>query len=160
VSVVSVSELRRALLNQRLDVEIMRCIARMRSPNVSNIADELGIDRKSARFHLYKLKAEGCVKDRWIGMTSPVGNQILCHEWQLTGKGERILHEGGLLFPAFRKNGSPPALSRKVEARKEEVGWLLPPTGAHDSEANYHRAEQAANMLHAFSLVQRAPRSR
>ena len=65
MSVLSISELWRALQNQKADVEIMRCIARMRSPNVSNFADALGIDRKSVRYHLYKLKGEGCVKDRW-----------------------------------------------------------------------------------------------
>ena len=58
-SVLSISELSRALHDQKLDVEIMRCIARMRSPNVSNLADGVGKDRKLVRFHLYKLKAEG-----------------------------------------------------------------------------------------------------
>lgn len=82
----------------------MRCIARMRSPYVSNLAGTLGKDRKSIRYHLYKLKAEGCVRDRWIGMMSPVGNQILCHEWQLTEKGERFLHEGGILFERLRRD--------------------------------------------------------
>ena len=98
MTVSLISELRRALQNQSLDFEIMRCIDRMRSPNVSSIAEELGIDRKSVRFHLYKLKSEGCVRDRWVGMASPVSNQILCHEWQLTEKGERLLREGGLIF--------------------------------------------------------------
>jgi hypothetical protein len=59
----------------------------MRSPNVTNLADALDKDRKSIRFHLYKLKAERCVKDHWIGMPSIAGNQIGCHEWQLTEKG-------------------------------------------------------------------------
>jgi predicted ArsR family transcriptional regulator len=95
---VSISELWRALQNQKLDIEIMRCIARTRSPNVSNLADVLGKDRKSVKFHLYKLKAEGCVKDHWARMMSPVSNQILCHEWQLTEKGEHLLREGGLIF--------------------------------------------------------------
>jgi predicted ArsR family transcriptional regulator len=98
VSVVSISELSQALRNQSHDVEIMRCIARMRSPNVSNIAEELGIDRKSARFHLYKLKAEGCVKDHWKRPRTKFGFPIVCHEWQLTTKEERLLHEGGLIF--------------------------------------------------------------
>ena len=98
MSVVSISKLRRALQNQRLDVEIMGCIARMRSPNVSNIADELGIDRKSVRYHLYKLKAERCVKDRWVRRATGPGFPILFHEWPLTEKGERLLREGGLLF--------------------------------------------------------------
>ena len=101
MSVVSISELRRALQNQSLDVEIMRCIARMRSPNVSNIADTLGIDRKSARYHLYKLKAEGCVRDRWVRRATGAGIPILRHEWQLTEKGERLLREGGLMFLQF-----------------------------------------------------------
>jgi predicted ArsR family transcriptional regulator len=70
----------------------------MCSPNVSSIAEELGIDRKSVRFHLYKLKSEGCVKDRWRRASTEFGFPILCHEWQLTGKGERFLREGGLLF--------------------------------------------------------------
>jgi predicted ArsR family transcriptional regulator len=99
--VVLISELQRALQNQSLDVEIMRCIARMRSPYVSNLANTLGKERKSVKFHLYKLKAEGCVKDRWVGMMSPVSNQILCHEWQLTEKGEHLLREGGLIFQAL-----------------------------------------------------------
>jgi predicted ArsR family transcriptional regulator len=73
----------------------------MRSPNVSNIADVLGIDRKSARFHLYKLKAEGCVRDRWVHSTTAAGFPIVCHEWQLTTKGERLLHENGLIFRIF-----------------------------------------------------------
>jgi predicted ArsR family transcriptional regulator len=101
VSVVSISELQRALQNQRLDIEIMRCIARMRSPNVSNLAEELGIDRKSIRFHLYKLKAEGCLRDRWVHSTTAAGFPNVCHEWQLTTKGERILHENGLIFHIF-----------------------------------------------------------
>jgi len=101
VSVVSISELQRALQNQELDVEIMRCIARMRSPNISNIADELGIDRKSVRYHLYKLKSEGCVKDRWIRLKTLFARQILCHEWQPTRKGERVLREGGLISEVF-----------------------------------------------------------
>jgi predicted ArsR family transcriptional regulator len=70
----------------------------MRSPNVSNLADALGIDRQSVRFHVYKLKAEGCVRDRWVRSTTSVGFPILCHEWQLTEKGERLLREGGLIF--------------------------------------------------------------
>lgn len=98
MSVVSISELQRALQNQSLDVEIMRCIARMRSPYVSNLAGTLGKDRKSIRYHLYKLKGYGCVKDRWIRMTSPVSKPILCHEWPLTRKGKRLLREGGLIY--------------------------------------------------------------
>lgn len=101
MSVLSISELWRALQNQSLDIESMRCVARTRSPNVSNLADVLGKDRKSIRFHLYKLKAEDCVRDRWIGNASRAGNQILCHEWQLTEKGERLLREGGLVFQLF-----------------------------------------------------------
>jgi predicted ArsR family transcriptional regulator len=101
VSVVSISELRRALQNQSLDVEIMRCIDRMRSPNVSSIAEELGIDRKSVRYHLYKLKAEGCVSDRWIRSTTATSFPILCHEWKLTTKGERLLRDNGLIFHLF-----------------------------------------------------------
>ena len=101
MSVVLISEIWRALQNQRLDVEIMRCIAQMRSPNVSNIADVLGKDRKSVRFHLYKLKAEGCVKDRWKRPRTKFGFPIVCHEWQLTTKGERLLHENGLIFHIF-----------------------------------------------------------
>lgn len=108
MSVVSISELWRALRNQERDVEIMRSIARMRSPNVSNIAEELGIDRKSARFHLYKLKAEGCLGDRWVRSTTAVGFPILCHEWQLTEKGERLLREGGLVYQASWRNTSLP----------------------------------------------------
>jgi len=73
-------------------------LGRMRSPYVSNLADELRKDRKSIRFHLYKLKAEGCVKDRWVGMMAPVSNQILCHEWRLSKKGEHLLWKGGLIF--------------------------------------------------------------
>jgi predicted ArsR family transcriptional regulator len=91
----------RALQNQKLDVEIMHCIAQMRSPNVSSIAEELGIDRKSVRYHLYKLKAEGCVKDHWVRMRTGLGTPILCHEFQLTEKGERLLREGGLMFLQF-----------------------------------------------------------
>ena len=98
MSVVSISELQRALRNQSLDVEIMHCLARRRSPNVSSIAEELGMDRKSVRYHLYKLKGEGCVKDRWRRARTEFDFPILCHEWQLTKKGERILHEGGLIF--------------------------------------------------------------
>jgi len=115
VSVVSISDLLRALQYQRLDVEIMRCIARMHSPNVSSLGDSLGIDRKSVRFHLYKLKGEGCVRDNWIGMTSPVGNQILCHEWRLTEKGARALREGGLVFRVPRNNRSLQHWYREVE---------------------------------------------
>ena len=96
--VASISELQRALQNQSLDVEIMRCIARMCSPYVSNLPHTLGKERKSIRYHLYKLKAEGCVKDRWVGMMSPVSNQILCHEWQLTEKGKFLLRTGGIIF--------------------------------------------------------------
>jgi predicted ArsR family transcriptional regulator len=73
----------------------------MRSPNVSNIAEELGTDRKSVRYHLYKLKAEGCVKDRWVHSTSAGGFPIVGHKWQLTGKGERLLCEGGLIFDVW-----------------------------------------------------------
>ena len=98
MSVLLIAELQRALQNQARDVEIMRCIARLRSPNVSNIAEELGIDRKSVRYHLYKLKAEGCARDRWVGMMAPVSNQILCHEWRLSKKGEHLLWKGGLIF--------------------------------------------------------------
>ena len=98
MSVVSISELGRALQNQSLDIEIMRCIAWMLSPNVSSIADQLGKDRKSIRFHLYKLKGEGCVEDRWRRAGTEFGFPIVCHEWQLTTKGERLLHEGGLIF--------------------------------------------------------------
>jgi len=76
----------------------MRCIARMPSPNVSNIAETLGIDRKSVRYHLYKLMAEGCVKDRWIRRRTALGIPVLCHELQLTEKGESPLREGGLIF--------------------------------------------------------------
>jgi len=95
---LSISELIRALQNQSRDVEIMRCIARMRSPNVSNIADELGVDRKSVRYHLYKLKAEGCVEDRWVRLRTGAGFPILCHEWQLTEKGRRPVREDALIF--------------------------------------------------------------
>ena len=98
MSVSLISELRRALQTQKADVEIMRCIARMRSPNVSNIADALGMDRKSTRYHLYKLKAEGCVEDRWVRIATATGVPILCHEWPLTKRGERLLREGGLIF--------------------------------------------------------------
>ncbi len=98
MSALSISELRRALRNQTRDVEIMRCIARIRSPNVSNIAEELDMDRKSVRYHLYKLKGEGCVKDRWRHTGAEFGLPIQCHEWQLTEKGERLLREGGLMF--------------------------------------------------------------
>ena len=91
MSVLLISELRRALQNQRADVEIMRCIARMRSPNVSNLAETLGMDRRSVRYHLYKLKGEGCVRDCWVHSTANFGSPILCHEWPLTEKGERLL---------------------------------------------------------------------
>ena len=101
MSVGSISELWRALQNQSLDVEIMRCIARMRSPYVSNLAGTLGKDRKSIRYHLYKLKAEGCVKDHWARMRADLGFRIVCHEWQLTRKGRRVLREGGLISQIF-----------------------------------------------------------
>jgi predicted ArsR family transcriptional regulator len=70
----------------------------MWSPNVSNLADALGKDRKIVRFHLYKLKSEGCVKDRWRRTRTEFGFPILCHEWQLTKRGGRLLREGGLIF--------------------------------------------------------------
>jgi predicted ArsR family transcriptional regulator len=73
----------------------------MRSPNVSSLADALGIDRKSTRFHLYKLKAEDLVRDRWVRSTTAAGFPIVCHEWQLTTKGEHLLHENGLIFHIF-----------------------------------------------------------
>ena len=100
MSVLLISELQRALHNQSLDVEIMRCIARARSCNVSNLADVLGKDRKTVRFHLYKLKAEGCVRDRWARLMIGLGFPILCHEWTLTQKGEHFLCHGGLIFRA------------------------------------------------------------
>ena len=98
MSVVSISELRRALQNQKLDVEIIRCIARTHSPNVSNLADELGRDRKSIRFHLYKLKAEGYVTDHWAIVRVAFGHATRSHEWRLTQRGRRVLREGGLIF--------------------------------------------------------------
>jgi hypothetical protein len=121
VSVISVSELRRALRNQSLDVEIMHCIARMRSPNVSSIAEELGIDRKSVRYHLYKLKGEGCVRDRWVRMTTATGLPILCHEWPLTKKGERLLREGGLIFKEVLCNGWRPTSNTVGQPSKDRT---------------------------------------
>jgi len=73
----------------------------MRSPNVSSLAEELGKDRKTIRFHFYKLKAEGCVKDHWVRRRTGLGIPILCHELQLTEKGERLLREGGLISQAL-----------------------------------------------------------
>jgi len=156
VSVVSVSELRRALRNQTRDVEIMRCIGRMRSPSVSNIAEELGIDRKSVRYHLYKLKGEDCVKDRWIRVKTLLGTKILCHEWQLTEKGERLPREGGLVFPVFRHERSDLIWNPRIQSSKDEPSLLLMTGGVRNSEANYRRAARAADFLHAFSLTQRA----
>lgn len=93
-----IPEIQRALQNQSLDVEIMRCIARTRSPYVSSLADALGKQRHIIKEHLWKLKAYGCVKDRWIRMTPSVEPGILCHEWPLTRKGKRLLREGGLIY--------------------------------------------------------------
>jgi hypothetical protein len=98
VPVSLILELWRALQNESLDVEMMRCIARMRSANVSSLADELIKDRKTIRFHFYKLKAAGCVNDRWVRTESGLGMAILYHELQLTAKGERLLCVGGPVF--------------------------------------------------------------
>jgi hypothetical protein len=56
---------------------------------------------KSVRYHLYKLKGEVCVKYRWRCASNEFGFPILCHEKQLTEKGERLLRENGLIFPIF-----------------------------------------------------------
>ena len=144
---MSISELWQALQNQSLDVEIMRCIARMRSPNVSNIAEELDVDRKSVRYPLYKLKAEGCVRDHWVTMTSPVGNQILCHEWQLTEKGERLLSEGGLIFQVFRLDDTAPVGNPNTVPSGDHIGSIPSTRPEPYSKVNWHRTEQGTAVL-------------
>jgi len=154
----SISELRQALQNQRLDVEIMRCIARLRSPNVSSIADELGKDRKTVRFHFYKLKAVGCLRDRWVRMRTRLGIPILCHELQLTKKGERLLREGGLIFPVSRLDDASPDIDGNTVASSEHERLLSLTRAETRSEVNWPLTKQAADTLDAPKLAMKRPR--
>jgi hypothetical protein len=153
---VSTSKLFETYRNQTLDMEILCSIALMGSPNISRLTNVLGKDRNRVKSHLHKLKAHGYVKDRLVSVRTPFNRLISCHEYQLTRKGKRVLREGGLLFPTFRYDGSPPAWNPRVESGNDRTSQFLPPKGAPNSEDNYSRAAQAANVLHACSLAQRA----
>jgi DNA-binding transcriptional ArsR family regulator len=153
VSVISVSELRRALQNQRLDVEIMRCIEQMRSPNLSNLAEALGMDRKSVRYHLYKLKSGGCVRDRWVRLTTNFGYPILCHEWPLTEKGKRLLCKGGLIFPVFRLDDTASRGNTNAVPGGDHVGSIPATRPEPYSKVDRYRAEQAAAVIRSSRRV-------
>jgi len=159
VPLMSASELFQAFQNQSLDMKILRCIALMGSPNISQMAHFLGKDRNRVKSHLHKLKAHGYVKDRSVFVRTPFNRLIRCHEYQLTRKGKCVLREGGLLFPTFPRDSLPHAQSRKSEPRSEEAAWLFLPRGASSSEINYQRAARAGDVLHAFSLARRASKS-
>jgi len=117
-------------------------------------------DLKWIKSHLYKLKAERCVKDSFVTRKVPLNYQILCHEWQLTNKGKRFLREGGLQLPLFQHDGSLPASKANVESSRDKTTGIMFSRGGPNSEINFLRANQAATILHAFSLVQKTSRLR
>jgi len=141
-------------------MEILRCIELMRSPNISQLANMLGKDRNRVKSHLHKLKAEGYLNDRYVLVKTPFNRMILCHEYRVTRRGKRLLHEDGPVPPLLRCCGSRSARNLGAEPDIDGVAWFLLPRGESDSEVNYYRAKQAADILHAFSLAQIASRSR
>ena len=157
---ISTGQIAQALKRANMRCEILRCIDDMRSPNVSQLAKALETERHHVLFHLYILKAEGYVKDRWISNLGPFNRSILCHEWQLKRKAKRLLREGGLLLEVCRRGGSLSAWNPKVESSGDETAGIIPPRAESNSDINLLRAKQAASLLHAFSLVRKTSTSR
>jgi len=155
----STSKLFETFRNQGLDMEILRFIALMHSPNVSQLSKMVGKDRNRIRSHLYKLKAQGYLKDRLVSRKTPLNYVILCHEWQLTNKGKCLLREGGLPFPVFQYDRSLPVSKARVQSSSYGTAGIIPARAEPNSEINLLRANQAATILHAFSLIRKTSRS-
>jgi len=145
---------------ESLDVQILRCIALLGSPNISQMADMVGKPRNRIRPRLYVLKGMGYVKDRWELRCTPFNNLIRCHEFQLRRRGKRLLREGEPMLQVFLRDGSLPVWNPKVQPRSEDSAVILPPRGDQASQVNYDRSKKAADILRAFSIAQRTPRSR
>ena len=157
---LSTSKLFEVSRNQRLDIETLHFIALMGSPNVSQLAKMVGKDRNRIKYHLYRLKAEGYVKDHFVSARTPLNYLIQCHEWQLTNKGKRFLREGGLPLPVFQHDGSLSASKADVESSRDKTAGIMASREGTNTEINFFRANQAATILHAFSLVQKTSRPR
>lgn len=155
---MSTCKLPEAFQRESLDVQILRCLEWLGSPNISQIANMLGVERNRVKSRLRLLKAEGYVKDRWNLVRMPFGNLIRCHEWQLRRKGKHLLRGGGPLLQIFKCDGSLPAWNPKVQPTGGQPAAWLPPRGDQASEVNWQRAEKAAGILHAFSIAQRSSR--
>jgi len=95
------------------------------------------MERHHVTFHLYALEAHGYVKDNYVKKQGPFNPRFLCHEFQLTEEGERVLREGGPTRKVFLPDASLPVSNAKVESVGDQSTAILGPRGIQASEANY-----------------------